>query len=71
MKRPMINDEASTHFHVQLTALQAEYPAGPMLSFDESSRRLVMVSERSIAEHGAEVITRFRAPDRYAEKRFK
>jgi hypothetical protein len=54
--RPMINDRDCLHFHVQLTALQAECLAWPMLNFDESSRRLVMVSERSIAEHGAEVI---------------
>jgi hypothetical protein len=59
----MINDEACVHFLAQLTALQAECPAERIINFDESSWSLVMVSERLIAERGAEVIPGFTEAD--------
>jgi hypothetical protein len=55
-KHSMINDKACLHFLAQLTTLQAEYAAECILSFDESSWRLVIVPERPVAERGAEVI---------------
>jgi hypothetical protein len=59
----MINDETYVHFLAQLTALQTEYLTERILNFNESSRRLVMASEGSIAERGAEVIHRFTGAD--------
>jgi hypothetical protein len=58
-KQLTIGDEACMHFLVQLAAVQTECPAERIVQFDESSWRLVMVSEQSIAEPGAEVIPRF------------
>jgi hypothetical protein len=62
-KRPTIDDEPCGYFLVQLVVVQAECSAEPILNFDESSWRLVMVSEKSIAERGAEVIHRFTGAD--------
>jgi hypothetical protein len=43
---------------MQLAAVQAECPAEPILNFDESNWRLVVASEKSSAERGAEVVPR-------------
>jgi hypothetical protein len=62
-KGPTIDDEACVHFLVQLAAVQAECPAERIPNFEGSSWRLVMASEKSIAERRAEVIPRFTGAD--------
>jgi hypothetical protein len=62
-KRATIDDEACAHFLVQLAAVQAECPVQRILSLGESSWRLVMAPEKSIAERGAEFIPRFTGAD--------
>jgi hypothetical protein len=62
-KLPTIDDEACANFPVQLAAVQLECPAERSPNLDESSWRLTMASEKSIAERGAEIIPRFTGAD--------